>query len=211
MDNLPMLPPVAPLKNTSDIAFISSTHGRLRRYQRGISKRDLQSAIKYGTAERTVFGRWKFTYAGLIYITDPTRTQEITSYPQAANPIEKADISFIEMEEHTAAKGILSCFPEKCESHTVIVIDQSGSMRKSDVSGYKSRSMAVFSTIALEFVEQALLREDANNTDTMSIIAMRDNAEIILEREPITMVLFNKLVDFVIIQYLALTVITCHH
>lgn len=47
-------PPDVSLKNTGDIAFISSTHGRLRRFQRDVTKRDLQSAVKYGTAEKSV-------------------------------------------------------------------------------------------------------------------------------------------------------------
>lgn len=127
----------------------------------------------------------------MIYITDSTKTKEITSYPQAADPIGKADVSFLEMEDHISVKRILKNSPELCESHTVIVIDQSGSMRKSDVSGYKNRLQAVFSTLALEFVEQALLNGDANNTDTMSIIVMRETGDIILEKEPITSVLFN--------------------
>jgi hypothetical protein len=36
---------------TSNIPFLSSVHGRERRYQRDISKRDLQSAVKYGMKE----------------------------------------------------------------------------------------------------------------------------------------------------------------
>lgn len=39
---------------TSDMPFESSLHGRERRAQRDVTKRDLQAALKYGTKERGV-------------------------------------------------------------------------------------------------------------------------------------------------------------
>ena len=71
---------------TQDIPFVSSIHGRERRTQRDISKRDLQSAVKYGIKERgfphpkTGAKRWKYTYNDIVYITDATSTVEVTSW-----------------------------------------------------------------------------------------------------------------------------------
>jgi Mg-chelatase subunit ChlD len=65
--------------------------------------------------------RHKFTHKGVIYITDETGKHEITSWrmDEANKAIEEADIS------EAACSG----------SHTVIVVDASGSMRKEDVPG----------------------------------------------------------------------------
>lgn len=65
--------------NTSLITILSSTHGRLRREQRDISKRDLQRAMRYGTMERCWGQRWKVEYDGIIFITDSSRRREITA------------------------------------------------------------------------------------------------------------------------------------
>lgn len=55
--------------------------------------------------------------------------------------------------------------------------------------------MVVFSALAMEFVEQSILKGDMKNRNVMSVIAMRDTGEIVIDREPGTMVLFNKRVD----------------
>lgn len=52
------------------VTILSSDHGRKRRVERGIDKRDLKSAIRYGKKERanpcprTGKPRWKFTFGG---------------------------------------------------------------------------------------------------------------------------------------------------
>jgi hypothetical protein len=38
----------SPALNTSDITLISHTHGRERRAERGIERKELQEAVKYG-------------------------------------------------------------------------------------------------------------------------------------------------------------------
>jgi|AntAceMinimDraft_1070359.scaffolds.fasta_scaffold19652_2 hypothetical protein len=64
--------------DTSLITVLSSLHGRQRREERDISKHDLQAAVKYGVQEPSaegegrIKGRWKFTYNGVVYITDAT-------------------------------------------------------------------------------------------------------------------------------------------
>ncbi len=70
------------LPNTSAATILSSEHGRMRRAQRMIDKRDLQAAIRYGNRVQSINARgtvcWKYTFADIIYITDITSTKEIT-------------------------------------------------------------------------------------------------------------------------------------
>ena len=84
---------------TSTIEFISSLHGRQRRRERDLSKRDLQAAVKHGTKECSIKGRWKYTFADVVYITDSTSTKEITSYSLLRLPLEKIDIHSTELHK----------------------------------------------------------------------------------------------------------------
>ena len=56
--------------HTSSIEIISSLHGKQRRIERDINKKDLQAAIKYGLIEKQRNNRYKITYNNIIYITD---------------------------------------------------------------------------------------------------------------------------------------------
>jgi len=122
---------------TSLVKILSSEHGRLRRAQRRISKGDLQAAIRYGKLEVHHHPRGvvqKYTYANMVYIANGDK--EITSWPVPGFglDVEQVEITESMKEEHeVACKQIQSC-PAAWTSHTVIVVDQSGSMRKDDVS-----------------------------------------------------------------------------
>jgi hypothetical protein len=67
--------------STSLVTVLSSAHGRQRRAEREIHKRDLQAAVKYGVKESAgvcrIFGtpRWKYTFADVVFITDATSRQ----------------------------------------------------------------------------------------------------------------------------------------
>lgn len=57
--------------STSSISLISHDHGRARREERGIGRRELQEAIKYGTKELANPGRdgqmrWRYTYKDVV-------------------------------------------------------------------------------------------------------------------------------------------------
>lgn len=85
--------------------------------------------------------------------------------------------------------------PALWTSHTVIIVDMSGSMREDDVNGARCRSDGVWTTLARNFCRAQL--EDYSSTvyDVVSIIVMQESAKIVMEREPLTWVLYNKLVD----------------
>ena len=65
-------------RETSLITLITSEHGKMRREQRDISKRDLQKALKHGSREPNYKARWKIEYDGIIFITDNSMRHEIT-------------------------------------------------------------------------------------------------------------------------------------
>lgn len=141
-----------------------------------------------------IYLRWKYTWAGIVYITDASSTIEVTSY---AEPIEipTAELTPDDVAEHEASKERLREDPSLCTSHTVIVVDQSGSMRTSDVFDFKNRSQAVFGMLALDFVAKQRLSGDASATDVVSLVLMHDKGEVAFEREPMGLVLYNKFVD----------------
>ena len=168
---------------TSDITFISHTHGRERREERDIKKRELQEAIKYGRRESAVPGRkgderLKFTHRGVVYITDATMKHEITSWRISAPVLH--DLGDVKGVDRT---GIAS--------HTVIVVDASGSMRKTDVLGFSSRTKAVYETICTQFLEPqiALSSNAATNIGlgraVVSLLEMSETTRVIFDRQDI--------------------------
>jgi hypothetical protein len=64
----------------SSVVALSSIHGRERRAERWIDKKDLQAARLYGTCEISPNARGhtnlKFRYKDIIYITDETGTRD---------------------------------------------------------------------------------------------------------------------------------------
>ncbi|CAN0009219.1 unnamed protein product [Ectocarpus sp. 12 AP-2014] len=184
---------------TSDMPFFSSLHGRERRALRGIARIDLQSAVKYGKKQQaspdraTGARRWRYTHANIVYITDETSTKEITCYAKP-NSLPRANLTLEHIRDHEAAKSRLKADPSLCTSHTVIVVDQSGSMRTCDVEDFRTRSNAVFGVLAMDFVAKQRLSGEATDRDTVSLILMRDSAKVVFEREPMGLVLYNKFV-----------------
>ena len=156
-------------RNTSLITILSTAHGQLRREQRDIDKRDLQRALKYGTPERVFKGRWKVEYDGITFITDQRMSREVTAYP---SPLENVPIDAATAAQQSQVKTLLQHKPELATSHTVLVIDNSGSMlaKKNDVHLYRDSQNAAFSMTALEFVAEQLLSQTAVNSDLVSLV-----------------------------------------
>lgn len=74
-------------------------------------------------------------------------------------------------------------------THVVLVVDASGSMRKCDVSGYPSRTYAVYDCLVKDFLKLQLQllagRGGAESSTNVTLIEMSDAATVIFEREPI--------------------------
>ena len=192
---------------TLDIPFISSLHGRDRRSQRDISKRDLQAAVKYGMKEAGYPRKdgsltWKYTYNNIVYITDATSTQEITSWANEL-PLFRTNIPAAFHQKYLEAKRRIQDNSYAITSHTVLVVDMSGSMAKADMNGYRTRARGVYYYLAEHFTADRLNPintglmggKDVSYTDVVTLIEMRSNATIVFEYEPISWQLYNKFIE----------------
>jgi hypothetical protein len=186
---------------TEEITVLSTLHGKSRRYLRDIDKIDLQAAVKYGLKQpgfpekRTGLPRWKYTFGNIVYITDHTSRVEVTSYKEAVS-IQPAPISQAMIDRHKEVKQILQDEPQLCTSHTIVVLDQSGSMKTADVNGFRNRSQAAYGSLALDYVAERLYQQgDPPGVDTLTLIEMNDEGNLIYQREPIDWLFFNKLLE----------------
>jgi hypothetical protein len=196
---------------TSSIPFVETEHGRLRRIQRGIDKKDLQRARKYGTR---VPGRVrpdgsctsKYTYNDIVYIVNDATAEEITSY---AVPLTLEPVPLPESAEviHTLTRDKLLSKPSSWTSNTVLVVDVSGSMREGDVWGTRDRLSAIWVSVALDFLAHRLECGAAKTTDMISIVTLEENPKHVALYEPTTWTLYNKIVDI----YKNKTVRACGH
>ena len=67
------------------------------------------------------------------------------------------------LEEHAKAKYVIDQKPELAVSHTVLCIDNSGSMATHDINLHRDRQVAAYSMTAIEFVAEQLFAGTANN------------------------------------------------
>jgi hypothetical protein len=199
----PLMPPSSITRPTAEFTVLSSRHGRARRQLREIARFDLQSAIKYGVKTRalncrqTGALRWKYTYGNIVYITDETSRKEITSFREPI-AIQQAPITTQMRARHFEDRKILREEPHLCVTHLIIVIDQSGSMKQSDVHGFRNRSQAAYGVLALEYLSEQLSqrRDDEDKIlEAVTVLEMHSDAQIVFHREPLDWILFNKIVD----------------
>ena len=163
--------------------------------------RDLKKAVKYGKREiyenpKGLF--WKYTYDNVVYITDLKKSKKIIaawSIPGNDIDLQKMDITEMAQEEHNRACQRILSNTAMWTSHVVIVVDQSGSMRKADVEGGTTRSDAVWLTLAMDFVAKQLIDRKASNTDVVSIVELGMNGYILVDRKPHDWILFNTVID----------------
>lgn len=188
-------------RRTCDVTVLSSQHGRARRELREITRFDLQAAVKYGVKKRahncrrTGQPRWQYTFGNIVYITDESSKKEITSFREPIH-IQPATITNKMLDNHREDRQTLREEPLICVTHSIVVIDQSGSMKTSDVTGFRNRSQAAYGILALEYIaEQLHQRGDGKSLDAVSVIEMNDEATVVYDREPLDWILFNKVLD----------------
>ena len=138
--------------------------------------------------------RWKVEFDGISFITDESMRKEITAFP---SPLPNMEVDSEMATEHSKAKVLLEAKPELATSHTVIVIDDSGSMlsKKNDILLYRDSQNAAFSMTALEFVAEQLFNETATNSDLVSLVKFRRTCTVEIEREPVGWPVYNKLLS----------------
>eukprot|EP00977_Amphora_coffeiformis_P008381 scaffold1893_cov220-Amphora_coffeaeformis.AAC.26 len=195
---------------TVDSELVSTLHDRQRRQQRAMEKEDLQRARRYGMMEDGRRpGVKKYHHAGRVLVYDEWNNTIITSYgvpsgrkrsgTQKYTPVllkKSAEHDNKEAEKNqNRVRDQILMQRENWKSHTVLVVDHSGSMRQDDVNGARCRSDGVWMVLARDFVKKKLEERSVSVTDVVSIILMKDTAEVICRYQPITWVLYNYLVD----------------
>jgi Alpha-kinase family len=186
--------------STSLITFRETDHGRERRRQRGIDKKDLQSAMKYGTRTcgwprpKTGHPTSVYTYKDITYVVNDITGEEITSYavPLKLDAVRLEESYVLEHENYRRkVKSDLDCWT----SHTVIVVDTSGSMKESDMWGSRNRLGAAWISLALDFVAFRLESGENNLTDVLTVVSLSEDPIMILKEVPCSWVTYNKLVS----------------
>ena len=189
---------------TDLVPILASAHGQQRRLERKIAMKDLQAAVKHGKKELSpLLGpngerRWMYTFAGVVFVTDYHSVQEITSWtlPGWGVEVEKALITPEMLQQHQDAVERIQQDKSLWTSHTVVVVDQSGSMRNTDTEEGISRSDMVWLSLALKVVGETLKTGQRKSTDVFSLLSMKEDAEILLYHQPFDWILYNKLIDF---------------
>jgi hypothetical protein len=183
---------------TSAVSFVETEHGRLRRQQRGIDKKDLQRAKRDGikkSGHRRPNGDPTaiYKYKDITYIVNEATDEEITSY---ASPLmlEYVPIDHKLQENHDKAAQKIRTDLNCWTSNTVMVVDTSGSMREADVWGTRTRLSAVWVAVALDFLAHRLETGAACPSDVLSVVTLCSEPKIVIKEEPCTWVLYNKLV-----------------
>ena len=139
------------------------------------SNPDVQEAIKYGRVERANPGpdgcsRRKITHKGVVYIVDE-KGEEVVSWS---------------MDDATRKPAWLQA-PNGVNTHTIVVVDSSGSMRKNDVPGYKSRTEAVYHCLEKDLLDPQLKVSQSPGAGRalVSLIEMGEDANVVFERREV--------------------------
>ena len=176
---------------TEEHTVLSADHGRQRRQERDISKRDLQLALKYGKQERAMDDRrgrprYRFTYRGVVYLTDQTMKHEITSWRT-----QDAEEAHEQLQREARKQDARSL-----KSHTILVVDHSASMRKNDVPNYLSRTAAVYESLVNDLLRPQLKGTKlGDGSNLYSLVEMSDDAHVVFERQQLDQNLVNVMHD----------------
>ena len=165
---------------TEDVTLLSHAHGRERRNERSIEKIELQACIKHGKKEPACPGRdgssrWRFTHNDVVCIMDETCRHEVTSWRLAHR----------EQEQELDGPEELGEIRD-FSFHIIFVVDSSGSMRRNDVSGFATRTEAVYNSIQKQFLEEQLLVSKACSNAVVTLIEMGQSPQVIFEHAPLT-------------------------
>jgi len=168
------------------LTLLSNSHGRGRRLERNITKLELKAAIAHGMKQvanpgRNGSERYRFTYKGVVCITDKTCRQEITAWR-----LDNEDDNAVDQRQLAQLDVNVCPFV-----HFIIVVDCSGSMRKDDVKGYMNRKQAVYNCLIKDIIQpqvhlQASSKTDSLNKAAATLIEMNDDATIVFERVEIS-------------------------
>lgn len=136
---------------------------------------------------------YKYTYKDIVYIVNNVTGEEVTSYavPVKLDPVRVTP----EMKrKHVFMRRRIQAELSIWTSNSVLVVDRSGSMRAGDIWGSRNRLSSVWLSVALDFLAHRLESGCACETDVISIVTLEETPVLVVEEEPCTWVLYNKLV-----------------
>jgi hypothetical protein len=147
------------------VTFIETVHGRLRRQQRGIDKKDLQLARKHGT-RRSTHPRTNgdppsiYRYRDIAYVSvvNDVTSQAVTPWAEPI-PLEPVSLDTEHDATERVARDLRVNRGEDTSwglSNTIFVVDTSRRMARSDVWGYRAQLQAAFDAVALDFVDHLI-------------------------------------------------------
>lgn len=174
-------------------------HAVKRAKQRRIPFSAIKATLSVGHDEKRPAdnGAWEYNFAGVIVVVDSNERTVLTVYPEPGYGIDldKVKITHGMRRKHKRdCRNILR--DKKCwTSHTVAVIDQSGSMRAADIDKNVTRSDLVWLTLAVDLIKYGLESNERTATDVLSVVFMKNDATVLIDRQPIDWILFNRLVD----------------
>eukprot|EP00986_Skeletonema_menzelii_P007373 scaffold2884_cov141-Skeletonema_menzelii.AAC.8 len=180
--------------------ILATVHLQDRCFERKISPFELNAAIKYGTRTegepRNGMRCWKFNYKGITYLTSYDMDYGITAYPDLCFgfDLEKVTITQKMKDAHDEATR-RSSDHHSWNSHVVVVVDQSGSMRNTDATKSITRSDLVWLTLALDYIGKRLRTGEATSKDFLSLVELGGDQEYLLRYQPIDWILYNRIVD----------------
>ena len=153
----------------------------------------------------------KYVFGGKVFIYNSITNQEITCYPsmdyssntsgtKVTKPIRLEKIVRYDtpdaQHQYETIRNLIFKDQSKWTSHSVLVIDNSGSMRCDDVNGGRCRSDAVWLVLARDFVQKQLQTNTATEYDVVSVILMNEDAEAKLVCYPVHWYLYNLFLEY---------------
>ncbi|EJK66984.1 hypothetical protein THAOC_12038, partial [Thalassiosira oceanica] len=182
--------------------ILESVHGRKRRQERGISMEEFENAVRYGVRSRSDNNgkpgyMFKYDEGGITVITDESQTAEITSWthPCWGLNLEKVHITEDMKRSHHQADQDSKRARHCWNSHAVAVVDQSGSMRKTDAEGGVTRSDLVWLCLAIDYIGRRLRTGEATQKDYFSLVLMGPTAKCVIHEHPMNWILYNTIID----------------
>jgi hypothetical protein len=176
--------------------LLLTQHARERACQRKIAFNEIASAMKHAEREPADNNAWMYRWAGLIVIVDHDETVVLTVYPEPGYGIhvEKQGITREMQNQHQRDKKKLGD-KSTWTSHFVAIVDQSGSMRATDIEENVTRSDMVWLNLAVTVVRNGIENGERKATDVLSVVEMKDDSEIVVFCEPFDWLLYNRLLD----------------
>lgn len=147
--------------------------------ERNIERQELQAAIKHGRKDianpgRDGSKRWRYEHMGVVYITDETSRHEVTSWRIDGEDEDEEVEEIAPAEVELAGKGC----------HAVLIVDNSASMRASDVPGYETRAKAVYQCLKNDFAKEQL-KSGAADDVVVTLISMSNDASVLIDTKPL--------------------------